>query len=149
MNSDVEVKCLLLPLSGDTLIVPNSLIAEIVINADIQSSDSGEDWQVGTLLWRGEEIQAISFDSLIGKESVEKQAESRYVVLHAIQSANTGKYYAMRISGIPRLEFITEEKLDEAADQAGLNEAVASRVYLNGVDAYIPAIEKVEDRVFQ
>ena len=54
MAEDTEsIKCVILTLRKENVLVPNSLVAEIISVKYVENTDSAESWYLGSMEWRG------------------------------------------------------------------------------------------------
>jgi len=56
-----SIKCVILTLRKENVIVPNALVAEIISVKDIEQSDNNPDWFLGSMKWRGADVPLLSF----------------------------------------------------------------------------------------
>jgi len=128
-----QVKCLLLPMAGTPVIVPNSAVAEIVTQQDI-APPNGEtpDWFLGTGTWRGTEIPLISFDRLSGDRHDVPRAAGRFVILFGIEWEGAPAFYGIRIEALPRSETVNAERLARAQGPTPESEYIAARATVGG-----------------
>ena len=140
-----DVKCLLLPITGGYLLVPNTLVAEIVVSQKVLPAENQAQWMAGIVQWRDQELPLISYEALRGIEEAPRvEKGSRYVVLHAINSEGRYAYYAVLIQGIPHLMLVTRNKINNDSAHSQTDQYVASYVDIEGTQAVIPDIDALE-----
>ena len=127
-----QLKCLLLPVKGTPVIVPNSAVAEIITQQDIAPSDDTPDWFLGTGSWRGAEIPLIAFDRLCGERQDVPPAPGRFIILFGLEGEGAPPFYGIRIEALPRSETVDAERLRTAAGPAHASECVAARATVGG-----------------
>ena len=64
--SDSQIKCIIMKINGDELLMPNAAVAEIVPIRNIINVANKPDWMLGYLDWRGNSVPLISFEALGG-----------------------------------------------------------------------------------
>lgn len=143
-SNQAQVKCLLLPLEDDVVVLPNSLVAEIVAYQKVQSAVDGPDWLIGRVEWRGHDLPLLSFEVACGQPLEPLGRKVQFVVMNVLNIGVGLNFYALRIHGIPRFEFIDRSKIAAAVQQTRQSELVATRVFINGVSAFIPNIDRFE-----
>ena len=143
-NSSPRVKCLLLPLEGDILVIPHSLVAEIVAFQKVHPVEAGPDWLIGRVEWRGHQLPLISFESACGRPPGEVGRKVQFVVVKPLADHPGFGFYAIRIHGIPRFELIDSSNITASVQPAQECEYVASRVYVNGMSGFIPGLDDLE-----
>ena len=60
-----ELSCVMLPLNGIQLLLPNVCVAEIVPWRRVKVLEDAPDWCLGLLGWRGESIPVVVFRRLV------------------------------------------------------------------------------------
>lgn len=65
-NQVTNVSCLLLPLLGTTLVVPNVTVAEMAPMTPVQEVAGTPDWFVGFYHWRNQKVPLLSYEVLNG-----------------------------------------------------------------------------------
>lgn len=147
MDKTQSVRCILLPLLNDVLLVPHSLVAEIVAYQKVHRVADSPQWLLGVIDWKGNDVPLLSFEAAIGGEVGEVPPKVQFVVFTAIGAATQGKLYAVRIKGIPHFETIDDTSISAANVSSRANPLIASRVIVNGVAACIPDIDALESMV--
>lgn len=127
-----QLKCLLLPVKGTPVIVPNSAVAEIITQQDIAPSEGTPDWFLGTGSWRGAEIPLIAFDRLCGERQDVPRAAGRFVVLFGLEGDGVPPFYGIRIEALPRTESVDGTRLRTATGPEHASECVAARATVGG-----------------
>ncbi len=61
-----QIKCVVLKINGDQLLMPNAAIAEIVPIRNIINVANKPGWMLGYLDWRGNSVPLVSFEALGG-----------------------------------------------------------------------------------
>lgn len=166
------LSCLLLPLPQKTLVVPNVQVAEILLNANVQWNSQQKDlfpWLEGWLDWRGifvpllawealAEDMSIHSDEILKKSAIAANLEaptgdvsSKFAVLHAMTQGSFHAFYAFRLIASPRLltvnmAQITEDKTSRS-DVLETLPGQAMAVDIDGLDAFIPDLQYIEDRL--
>ncbi len=146
---DTRTKCLLLPLQDATLLLPNSLVAEIVpAQRHHPVAGAHADWLVGSIEWRRMTLPLISLESLYESAPRQHPAKASFIVVHRLNPVPRQAYYAICISGIPHFELIGDE-LAPARDAPPKNRYVTFHVQAGGGSALIPDLDAVEQQLDQ
>ncbi len=147
-TSDSGLKCLLLPLQTGTLLLPNSVVAEIVpAQRHHRAGGVQPHWCVGRIEWRGMSVPLISLESLHDGQAREFPNKTSFVVLHRLQeSADADDYYAVCIDGIPHFQFLDETLLESLDSDPG-NPYVAHEARLDGATVLIPDLDALEAQI--
>jgi len=143
-----RLKCLLLPLQSGTLLLPNSVVAEIVpAQRHHRGGDSSRpDWYIGHIEWRGTSLPLISLESLFDSVAREFPAKSSFVVLHRLQDTDGEDYYAVYIDGIPHFQFVDEAAVQTLSTAPNMP-YIAHEVSIDGASAMIPDLDAVERKL--
>ncbi len=140
------VHCLLLPLNGETLLLPNAAIAEII---DFESPDPISDapaWLLGWLNWRDRRIPVISFEVASGGIPPEQMQGKRIAVLNTLNSNPRVPYVAIVLQDIPRLKLVQRDALQEGPAVSG-RQSVLRQLQIEGGLVIVPDIDDLEQRV--
>lgn len=125
-----EIKCLVLPVQGRPVLVPNSAVAEIVTQQDIAPREDEPDWFLGMGHWRGTDIPLIALDRLIGERGDAPEPAGRFVVLFGLEQDNAPGFYGIRIESLPRSETLDQDRLRPAEGEAHPSEYIGARARL-------------------
>lgn len=143
------VRSLMLPLTYDNLLVPGTVVAEVVAYQPPEPPPAeAPDWLLGNLPWRGQRVPCVAVDSLDRNEVIEPtgDARSRFVVLKAIGGSPELPYLAVYVKGIPRLMNLDPDTLELRDD--GNNEVptgMQCAVLAQGEPAMIPDLPAIEE----
>lgn len=147
-NAPEQIKCVLLTLQSENVIVPNAAIAEITPARDVSTVDNAPDWLLGKMLWRGVEVPMISFETA-GGYSGKVSTSTQIAVLYGVGNGSAFPYLGLAISGVPHVSTFTREQIraDEQADDS--HPMVAQKIRVNGAAASILDIEAMQSMVQQ
>ena len=126
------------------LVVPNSLVAEIVAYQKVQAAGDGPGWLIGRVEWRGHDLPLLSFEVASGQALEPLGRKVQFVVMNVLNENMGHNFYALRIHGIPRFEFIDRGKITSAIQQQRQSEFIATRVFVNGVPGFVPNVDRFE-----
>lgn len=99
--SDIAVPSQIIPMQGMGLLLPDALLAEIMPFAGMEAKTRGPDWLLGEVLWRGQKLPLMSFESANGEGMVLPRPGSRFAVLHCITGRSVREFFAILIHGLP------------------------------------------------
>ncbi len=136
---------MILPLQSGVLLVPNAVVAEVLNNQLLDPAPaSAPAWQVGQIDWREESgLKIISFEGICGESIPEVQAGANIVVMYSIAQTPKTRYYGIYINKVPTFEFVDAAALAVAPDQSSNADYVASRIFVNGIEGYIPDLDEI------
>jgi chemotaxis signal transduction protein len=142
-GSDRELKCLVLPIRGTGIVVPNTAVAEVITQQVVTRREDTPDWFLGTGAWRGREIPLIAFDRMCGLRDDAPPAAGRYVVLFALDNTAVPAYYGVRIEALPRSETVNDERFEARERESVDPEFIAARGRIGDRDCVIPDLDAV------
>jgi chemosensory pili system protein ChpC len=137
-----ELSCVVIPLEGMQLVLPNVCIAEILPWRRIKALGESPPWCLGLLGWRGEMVPVVRFESLNGRPGPARKSGRCMVVMNRARNTRGLPFYAMAAEGLPRLVQLTGEDISQEGDQLGPAESAVLRIGTEQV--VIPDLEKIE-----
>lgn len=141
-DSNQTLSCVMIPVNGRQLLLPNVSIAEVVDYASQDPEMGTPDWLAGKLEWRGLNLPVISYDVANGGAlSVPGEHRGRLVVLNTV---NAGKlrFLALITQGIPSQVRVTEDQLRRLDGENG--PADLMQVDVDGETVWIPNLDYLE-----
>ncbi len=142
--AELKVRSFTLPLNNMTLLVPSTVIAEVLDYREVEAAGHMPEWLLGMLVWRGRNVPLFCFEKLMGQEQAPDQEGSRYVVCNTLNGSNRIPFIAIRISGMPHLHMVTNDVLmlnNEAVDDRPV---MLAQLRLNGENVIVPNIDVME-----
>lgn len=140
------IHCLTIPLHEEVALLPNAAIAEIIAYSEADAVTDAPEWFIGFIPWREYKVPLISFEAISGKRFEAAKKNSRIAVLNTLNGNASLPYFALLSQGIPSIALVQEEGIEESDASAG-RMAVGRTVNLGGVEALIPDIDDVEQRL--
>lgn len=146
-----DVYCLLMPLQGLRLLLPNAAIQEVMaFTPPMVGREDASPWLLGEMHWKGERIALISVEGLCGAPVPERGSKSRIAILHAMGARDRIRHMAVLLQGHPQLVRIQRGVLESLpAEQGDQERPILSRVRIGTAQAVIPdpeALERLVDR---
>ena len=140
-----ELYSLLVPLSGDRMIVPRACVAEVVRFANSDTQEGAQDWMQGTINWNGRPLPVVSFEGAIGKDIPVITGRTRVVVFYASTGELKTGFFGVLTQGFPQLVRVNRDVLKlEAKDGWPEDAPVLCRVRMINEFPMIPDLEKLE-----
>ncbi len=138
------LSCVMIPMSGRQLLLPNVSIAEVVDFNRSEAPDGAPEWLVGHLEWRGLILPVISYDAANGGEKGAVDSNrGRIVVLNTIGDHHESvPFMALVTHGIPSQTRLTEDQVRKIEGDTG--SADLMQVEVDGESAYIPDLGFLE-----
>jgi chemosensory pili system protein ChpC len=154
MTKDTKaIKCVILTLRKENVIVPNALVAEIVSVKDIERKGTAPGWFLGNMKWRGSDVPLLSFEAAGGSISAKVNLNTQAVILYGVgkgEEVKENPYLALVMSGVPHVSHFKREQIktdSEAMDDD--HPMVAQRVRINGASVSILDVDAMVDMVAQ
>lgn len=145
-----ELYAVLVSLAGDTLLLPNAAVAEVVSPDRIARPDDGPPWFAGKLPYAGRQIPVVLFEVLNGAGKPEETRRTRVAVMQAITGRVRAGQYAILCQGYPHLVTLNRTALKkEPLVSTDHEELVLARVSIANTSALIPNLETIEARLAQ
>ncbi|NKF22348.1 chemotaxis protein CheW [Solimonas marina] len=138
----------LMALSGDTLLLPNVAIAEVVARETLQPDLRLPAWIAGFVDWNSRRVPALRFEVLNGGAVPEASRRERVVVLNSSGRYLPSGQLAIVTQAYPHLVTLTRAALQPAplrdSDRA---ELVLARTRVANQLAAIPDLDMIEAEV--
>jgi chemosensory pili system protein ChpC len=139
-----DVRCLLIPLEGVRLLVPDSAVAQVgsFVQPDLVSE--APPWLLGRIPWQKQLIPLLSFEAANGLFHTPPTGRARAAVMKVLDPSLKLPCYALLSNGIPHPLSVTAPALaaDEGTPAGG--PAVKLAVLLHGEPALIPDFDAIE-----
>ena len=146
MNAEAEeLYSLLVPLSGDRLIVPRPCVAEVIRFSKPEQREGSQNWMLGTITWNGRELLVVAFEGAIGKEVPAVTGRTRIVVFYASSDRIKSGHLGIVTQGFTQLVRVNRDVLRlDSTDGWAEDAPVLCRVKMINEFPLIPHLEKLE-----
>lgn len=148
-QSKGAIHCLTIPLHNETALLPNAAIAEVIGYKDPTPINDGPDWFLGYFEWRDKKVPLISFEAINGNHVQGALKNSRVAVLNTLNGNARIPYIGVLTQGIPSLAIVQEQGIQDKSVDDEQRQTVIAHVELGGVDAIIPNIDEIEQRLMR
>jgi chemosensory pili system protein ChpC len=136
------IACLLLPVTGRQLLLPNITVAEVVNAAEVAPpAKDAAPWHVGSMVWREMNIPVVAFEGLNG-QAVPREYK-QVVVISGISAQRALPYYGIVVQGEPRLAKVKIAQLEDL-ESAPTGPMEFLQVRYAGDLAVIPDLDALE-----
>lgn len=138
--TDKEIRTLLAPLTNIYVMLPNSVIGEILTFSSPQPFKQGPPWLLGEIAWHGWQVPVINYERMLRNTSEMKiTSKSRILIVKTLSESTQVNYLGLLIQGLPRLKKVTVDTLIEKQTN-DLPNSVFSEVTIDDLQAVIPDI---------
>lgn len=134
-----EIYAVLIALDGDTLLLPNAVVSEVLPAATLDGAADGAG--LGRRTWNNRVLQVLSFEALNNRTAPSESRRARSVVFHSTGTVS----YALLAQGYPHLVTLNRSALTPMPlRDTDRPEAVLARVRIANTEALIPNLETLE-----
>lgn len=139
------IACLLAPVTGRPLLLPNVTVAEVVSATDLQPPPEGApDWHRGFVMWREMCLPVVAFETLNG-EGMPRECE-RIAILSGISAQRDLPYYGLVVQGMPSSAKVKIAQLEDL-EAAPTGPMEFLKVRYMGELAAIPDLDAIEAKL--
>ena len=112
----------MIAIDGDTLLLPNSAVAEVVSRESAIAHRDGVNGWLGDLEWNGLRVPVVQLETLMGRKLQSAGRRARIVILHSLVAGGGGRLLAIVAQGYPHLvtlnaAALSPEPLSEGDDE--------------------------------
>ncbi|HED34558.1 MAG TPA: chemotaxis protein CheW [Gammaproteobacteria bacterium] len=144
---DDQIKCIVLNINEDALIMPNASVAEIVPIKNIINVANKPGWMLGYLDWRGNSVPLISFEAMGGVRMPSLAGGTvKAAVLFSIGDDKSIPYVSVLVQGAPTVINVKADDILESEDQVA-HPAIEEKVLIDDASYSIMDLEKLESLV--
>jgi chemosensory pili system protein ChpC len=147
-NDNQAIKCVILTLRKENVIVPNALVAEIVSVKEVEKKANSPVWFLGNMKWRGSDVPLLSFEAAGGDSGAKVNLNTQAVILYGVgngQDVGKNPYLALVMSGVPHVSHFKREQIKTDAEAMDDHPMVAQRVRINGASVSILDVDAMVD----
>ena len=147
-----ELYAVLVSLAGDTLLLPNAAVAEVVSPERMaQPGPHAPPWLAGTLPYNNRQLAVVHFEALNGSGArLESSRRTRLAIVHAVSERVRAGQYAIVCQGYPHLVTLNRTALrKEPLVSTDREEFVLARVGIANTSALIPNLDMIEHSLAQ
>lgn len=135
--------CMMIPAAEETLLLPTSVMAEVVDFQPPRPINDAPPWLLGQIDWENRQVPVFSFGALINATEVgEVSARSKIMILKSLTESTRMPYLGLLMSDLPRPVQVREKDPQQTGDEKK-SLGVFSRVQLEGEDAIIPDMDRL------
>jgi len=147
MEASSNLRCLLIAVQGGQVILPNSLVAEVLPFATPLRIEAAPQWVVGAMLWRNLTTPLISLGQLIFRVAPDTDLNSRIIILTTLGSDSQLPHFGLLGTSAPRPVNLqrSEISLDpDVAETDPREPGILSRARYQDQPVLIPDLDAIE-----
>ena len=141
-NSDF-VPCMLIPLQQRYLILPNSLIAEVLPVSLVSNTGRSDHFLIGHYQWQQNTIPFLDMETLIDKRPNAYQDANKICILYSITD-NALNTYAIPCYGALQLIHLSQDVINITETPTSLTDYIHCEIYIGNKVASIPNLDNIE-----
>jgi len=147
-----EVRALLAPMPGAGVLLPSSVVAEVMNFTEPEPYRNAPPWLLGELRWNAWTIPLVNLSVLAGVSEDEMLPErSRVLVVKTLADSSSVMHVGIVINGLPRIKRVTAADLVETERSEA--PGVFSAVTLDDQAALVPDLDglaqAIEEAVYR
>ncbi|WP_223671126.1 chemotaxis protein CheW [Kangiella shandongensis] len=146
-----DVYSFLIPMLEDSLLLPNTVVAEIVPFMNVALDEGAEEnteWKVGNVVWRNMDIPVVSMERLQGRQDLGDVKRSRIAITYTLNGNNELPFVAFMVRGIPRLVPVDEDNSQFISEEErAMKDGIKAWVSIEGQRAVVPDLDYIETNV--
>lgn len=143
------VRSIILPLSGDALLLPGAMLAEVLSCGDLKPIDDAPQWLVGSISWRERELPVIDLSGQRDGPSSEGE-QHKLAVVYALHASAQLRCYGLLCNAVPRPVQASPLSVKASAGSESVERKFeAQAVRVDGERAYIPDIDALESAMLE
>lgn len=99
-----QIKCVLLAINEDSILLPNTALAEIVPIRNMINVANKPNWMLGYLDWRGQPVPLVSFEAIGGVRMPSLASGNvRAAIVYSISSESKYPFLSFLVQGEPKV----------------------------------------------
>lgn len=102
MEASVNLRCLLVAVQGGQIILPSSLVVEVLPFATPLRIETAPSWVVGAMLWQNLTTPLVSLGRLIFRVTAEADLNSRIIILNTLGTDTKLPHFGILSTSAPR-----------------------------------------------
>jgi len=142
MGSEEIIRCMLLPLADDWLLVPNVTVAEIIAFVEPKYS-SEDDFLLGYMDWRGVKVPIIYFENICDLTKKENSIRDRIAILYHPDGDTKKPYIGVKLTDIPRSFRAEVNNLQEETISISRDDLIVKQITDDNRRLFIPDLDKI------
>src|ERR1041385_1553373 len=145
MAAREELYAVMIALEGDTLLLPNAAVAEVVAADAMIREEQGPDWLLGHYNWNTRRVPAISLEALNGGRKPAHSRRERLIIVNSLGTKLAGGVVAFLAQSYPHLITLHRAAIRSIAlNSTDRPELVMTRVKIANSEALIPDFDTIE-----
>jgi chemosensory pili system protein ChpC len=138
--ADKEIRTFIAPLIDGFMMLPNSVVAEVLAFERPEPFKQAPAWLLGELGWHGWQVPVICFEQMVEKNSrTSVTPKARILIIKTLGESTQVNFIGLVIQGLPKLKKVTASSLVEKQTD-NLPEILFSKVSIDDLVAVVPEL---------
>lgn len=138
-----ELHCMLIPSDPETLLLPTSVMAEVLDFQQPVPMESAPPWLLGQVEWENRQVPVFSFSALINASEICTVARrSKIMILKSLSDSARVPFLGILLDDLPKPVSVKEGDLQETGDDKK-SLGVFSRITLGDTEAIVPDLDRL------
>lgn len=140
VNSSNTVHCVVVPIEKTNIVLPNTVVAEVVRFSEPEPLNRSPAWLLGNVNWQGWKVPVIDYACLIGLELDDNSPAPRIMIVKSLLHGKRLPFIGLVATGLPKLITISASSLVEDP-KLELTTGLFSEVTIDNQQAMLPDID--------
>jgi chemosensory pili system protein ChpC len=143
-----ELYSLLVPLTGERLIVPRACVAKVMSYQPPARSADSPPWYAGVVSWNARSVPIVYFEGTFGQPLPTPSSRTRILIFHATGGKLPCGFFGMLTQGFPRLVRVNAEVIRPDPSRSFLERSpVICQVSVANESSLIPDLQRLEQMI--
>ncbi len=146
MENEETIRCMLLPLAEDWLLLPNATVAEVIAFVE-PNQESDNDLLIGFIDWRGVTVPIMSFEEVCHLAIKENSIRDRLAIIYNPNGDEDNAYIGIKLTDIPRSFRAEKNNLVDETIDIEPSELVVSQLSDDNRRLFIPDLDVIFKKI--
>ncbi len=140
-----RVRGLIVPLQGVSLLLPDSIILQVLTAVKPTPYENSPKWLLGYLDWQKRKLPALAFEVAGDLHYVAESTSSGYfLVMKSINYIEKIPFYVLQISGVPHSIDFNEASISAVKNANISSPLILNQILVEGEITSIPNLDAIE-----
>ena len=137
------VRSMLLPINGGKILLPNTVVAEVIGFSEPLQTEQSIDFLLGAISWRGVTVPLVSLEIAFGLDEPQPNPRAQIAIIYTINGNASMPYIAFHMQGIPHAVVVDDSKLMNV-ESSTASDFLQAQFLLNDEAVLLPNITAIE-----
>ena len=142
------IRCLTVPLQGMNLLLPHTVVAEVVSGSSLQTINQVPDWLLGEIAWHQRNVPVVHLETLLILPQAQPDTHCPVLICHSLDAQASYPFIGILTNKMPRLTQVSAVNISAQAIEVEYQHApLQAKLMLNNTVAYIPDLPALDKRL--